>query len=125
MDLFGKIDALFKNEPIDDPPPAYMLNRFLSSDVDLAPWASVIVTHVQDDYLTYEIWREIIPPDPSGAPFLGYGAPTKPEDNALVEAVMDRYNYNRRRSEQAVEIYELLDLKAELAKRLGITEGDF
>lgn len=120
MDLFDAIDALYRGEPVDRPPSSYMLNRFLTSDKDIAPFAHEFVLDIWDDYLLFEVWRALIPSSPAGAPYLGYGAPTKPGDNELVQEVMHRYNYNRQRAEEAVEMYELMDKKQELARHLGV-----
>lgn len=121
-DIFGKMDKLFRHEPVADPPPAVVLHRFMVSDPDYAPLVKKIALEVRGDDLVYRIWQAIVP-QMSERPWdvRTYTHPGSIEDpHPLVEKLMEAESWSREQAEQALELIELQGRVEQVAAQYGV-----
>lgn len=124
-DLFDKIDALFRKEEVESPPSAFMLHRFLASDLTYAQVAKEIALHNRDDARAFRLWQNIVPKQ-SRSPYLSYIAPGSPGDpHPLVERLMEVELMNRDEAEEALDLLRAADRVDEIAVAYGVDLSDW
>lgn len=122
MDLFEAIKALYRKEEIPKPPSDFMLHRFLASEKIYAPFCKEISLHVFDRYLVWEIWKTALP-RAARAPFFTYPAPKKKRIDHFTEELADRLDTSLAKSEDIVDIINLIGNREEVASYYGIDEN--
>lgn len=119
-DLFEAIGALFRNRLPEDPPGSFILNRFLASRPELAPFAKDLSLHVRDSGMAWEVWRSLVPRSPR-PPRLKYPAPTQtPAAEDLVAALVDRSHLGWTEAEDLVALAEVGGFTEDLEGAYGV-----
>lgn len=107
MDLFDALDALFTKAPMTDPPPPFLMHRFLASDPDFAVAAKYLQKDLSDPAMVIETWRGLLRRG-RGAPRLHYVAPKKgPAADELTERMMKDLPERREVVERIQDLAEL------------------
>lgn len=125
VDLFEAMNYLFtkRTYPFDDYPSAFIMHRFLASDMDYA-LACGEAAKIRDDQMVFAWWRAILPQG-RGAPFFTYTAPKKrAAAEELVERLMGLYCYTREQAEEAIDLLRELGHAEDMHAYFGVEETD-